>query len=170
MRKDGQLERMMRKHPLAKGGAAKTAAPSEAAVDRGVKQDGTPPTPAESALDTALAHLTELLEADAVPEARVWVRELQAQWPDSEKVRHWARVLEPPRSWGERGKGMRALHQKRAWLREHAHEHPGCWLAVYKDRLIAADADFRKVVAATRQSIGDERALLHFQPGQPERE
>jgi hypothetical protein len=131
-----------------------------------VKQDGTPLTQEESALEGALAHLTELLEADAVPEAREWVRELQGRWPDAERVRHWARVLEPPRSWVEPGKGMRALHQERAWLREHAHEHPGCWLAVYRDRLVAADADFRKVVTATRQTIGNERALLHFHPSE----
>jgi hypothetical protein len=139
-------------------------------VDHGVKQEETLPGQEESALEAALAHLSKLLEADAVPEARAWVRELQARWPDAERVSHWARVLEPPRSWVERGKGMRALHQERVWLREHAHEYPGCWLAVYKDRLIAADADFRKVVAATRQTIGNEKALLHFQPRQPDRE
>jgi hypothetical protein len=58
----------------------------------------------------------------------------------------------------------RALDRERAWLQAHAREHPGCWLAVFEDRLIAADPDLRAVLAITRQSLGDKSALLHYEP------
>lgn len=80
----------------------------------------------ESVLSRSLARLGELLEKDAVEEARALVQELLVRWPDSERVRRWARVLEPPRSWRERRPRERALDRERDWLREHAHEHPGC--------------------------------------------
>ena len=44
-----------------------------------------------------LQHLRDLLEADWVPEARRFVKELEQQWPEAERVRHYARVLEPPK-------------------------------------------------------------------------
>ena len=56
------------------------------------------------------------------------------------------------------------MDKERAWLREHAHEYPGCWLAVYEDRLIAAHLRLREVVAAARAALGEEKALLFFQP------
>src|SRR2546423_285752 len=106
-------------------------------------------TPVESdpAVAEDLAHLIQLLERDAVEEARVLIRELVVRWPDSERMRHWARVLEPPRTRVERGGRERPLHREQAWLREHAHEHPGCWLSVYHDRLLAADPDLQAVLA-----------------------
>ena len=53
-----------------------------------------------------------------------------------------------------------AKHVQRGGMLEHAHEHPGCWLAIYGYRLIAADPDLKKVVAAARAELGDEGALL----------
>jgi hypothetical protein len=62
------------------------------------------------------------------------------------------------------GKRTRSLRREQAWLSEHAAEYPGCWLAVFEDRLIAADPSLKTVLAATRKAIGEESALLHFEP------
>ena len=53
------------------------------------------------------------------------------------------------------------------WLKEHAHEYPGCWLAIYEDNLIAADPDLQTVLARTREAIGEESALVVQQPAKP---
>jgi hypothetical protein len=114
-----------------------------------------------------LEELIRLVEKSRVPQARELVVRLVEKWPDSPSVRHWARVLEPPcvlPRWG----AARSLERERAWLREHAQEYPGCWLAVYEDRLIAASPDRRSVVQAARAELGSEGVLLFFQPGSRE--
>jgi hypothetical protein len=99
------------------------------------------------------------------------VKELQARWPDSPRVQYWARVLAPPEVVPTSGRDPRSRprDRERAWPREHAREYPGCWLAVYEDRLIAADPDLAVVYSAVRQALGAEGAVLHWQPGKPDR-
>src|SRR5207249_12098027 len=108
--------------------------------------------------------LRQLLERDAVEEARTLVHELENRWPESERVRHLASVLAPPRSSAGYGERRRSFRREQAWLREHAREHPGCWLSVFEDRLVGADPELKTVLEETRRSIGSERALIHFQP------
>jgi hypothetical protein len=119
-------------------------------------------------LEAELAELIRLVEEHRVEEARRLAPELAARYPNSAEARHWARVLEPPRilpnSSRETWRRTDAEHE---WLREHAHEYPGCWLAVHGERLIASGPDLQKVVAAVRTALGEERALLHFQPADP---
>jgi hypothetical protein len=122
----------------------------------------------QSELTEGLASLLELLEQGDVEEARRLVKELERQWPDSERIRHYARVLAPPVASVRRGERGRSLELEHIWLREHAREYPGCWLAVFEDRLIAADPDPSVVLALARRTPGAERSLLHFQPGAPE--
>ena len=62
--------------------------------------------------------------------ARTLVRELETCWPEAERVRRWARVLAPPIVTLRPGEHGRPLDRERAWLRQHAREYPGCWLAV----------------------------------------
>ena len=105
-----------------------------------------------------------------VTEARTAVEELKARWPESERVQYWARVLAPPEVVPTTGPDPRSRPRdlERAWLREHGREHPGCWLAVYEDRLIAADPDLAVVYSEVRRALGAEGALLHWQPGEPQ--
>jgi Family of unknown function (DUF5678) len=62
----------------------------------------------------------------------------------------------------------RAIDRERAWLREHAREHPGCWIAVYEDRLVAANADLGVVLTEARRQLGDVGAVIWWQPGESE--
>lgn len=112
-----------------------------------------------------LARLYRLVEEHEVEEARRLAPELAAKWPDSPEVQHMARGLEPPRILPSRpGPRARRLDKEHEWLRQHAREYPGRWLAVYHDRLIAADPSLRNVMAAARATLGDdEAALLHFE-------
>src|SRR4051794_33988722 len=106
-----------------------------------------------------LARLVHLVDEGHVEEARRLAPELAQKWPDSRPIQHLNRVLKPPEVIpsppGLRG---RNLDREHAWLREHAHEYPGCWLGVYEDRLIAADPDLAVVERKLRQAIGTEMA------------
>ena len=62
----------------------------------------------------------------------------------------------------------RPLERERAWLKEHAREYPGCWLAVYEDRLIAADPDLGVVLTIADHAPEGQHALLYQQPGHPQ--
>jgi hypothetical protein len=114
--------------------------------------------------EEAINLLGQLLGEGAVEEARALVREAAQRWPDSPKVQKWARVLEPPK--------VRVLEPRRAiprdkesaWIRQHAHEYPGRWLALRGDQLIAADADVAKVLEIINSTGHGEEFLLHFQP------
>jgi hypothetical protein len=121
-------------------------------------------------LDQRLAQLRDDVSNSRVPEARAAVKELEARWPDSKRVQYWARVLAPPVVVPTTGPDPRSRprDRERAWLREHRHEYPGCWLAVYEDRLIAADPDLGVVYREARRVLGAEGALLHYQPGAPQ--
>src|SRR5947209_5788102 len=117
-----------------------------------------------------LAQLRDDVSAGRFEEARALVKDLEARWPDSERVQYWSRVLAPPTACTPPGPDPRSrpLDRERVWLREHAQEHPGCWLAVYEDRLIAADLDLEVVLTLANQTPEGRHALLYQQPGRPE--
>lgn len=113
-------------------------------------------------LGSALDRLRMLVEERPIAEARAFVQQLSQQWPEDPTVRYWARVLAPPTTRKITGMRHPPLDQEHAWLREHAHEHPGCWLAVLGDRLVAADPSFQEVMRVVRQTPGGA-ALLYYQ-------
>ena len=110
-----------------------------------------------------LLRLRDVQEREGVNAARILVKELAAKWPDAPAVQHKARVLEPPRVIGTGPPTGHYYVKAREWLKQHAREYPGCWLAVKDDRLVAADPDLEVVMDAVKQE-GIEHALLHLQP------
>jgi hypothetical protein len=126
---------------------------------------------AETEMREALARLVRLIEESRVEEARRLAPELSARWPDSQEIQHLARVLEPPKvipsTPGPAGRRFDRDHQ---WLREHAHEYPGCWIATLEDRLIAADPSLERVLETVRSSVdlASEMPLLHYPSGTQE--
>lgn len=123
---------------------------------------------ADEELEQRLAQLRDDVSHSRVPEARAAVKDLAARWPDSPRVQYWASVLAPPVIVPTSGRDPRSRprDRERAWLREHRHEYPGCWLAVFEDRLIAADPDLAVVFREARRVLGTEGALLHYQTGE----
>jgi uncharacterized protein DUF5678 len=123
-----------------------------------------------TALAEQVQQLRDLLDAGDVEGARRLVKELEARWPDSERVRHYAHVLAPPKMRMRSDIKTRPLNQEWEWLRQHAHEHPGCWLAVLGDQLVAADPDGSAVRARAREVPGEDRPLIYYQPDRAERQ
>jgi hypothetical protein len=167
-----QEQSPIRKHGIARTGWEADPMSVESREQKGAAsgevQTVSPPTDDE--LDQELARLRDdISHGGRVPEAREAVKELEARWPDDPRVQYWARVLAPPRvvPTPEAHLHRRPLDRERAWLKQHARDYPGCWLAVYEDRLIAADPDLSVVYAEVRRVLGTEGALLHWQPGGP---
>lgn len=132
----------------AEGGAANERAEAEEAA----------------ALSVQLATLRTLIERGQVERARRLVNELEARWPDAARVRHFARVLAPPKGKVMEGRRYRSLDREREWLRAHAKEYPGCWIAVHGDQLVAADPHLPAVIATVRRDPATADAVLQFQP------
>jgi hypothetical protein len=118
-------------------------------------------------LTADLQCLRDLLERDRVDEARQFVQELAQRWPESERVQHYAHVLAPPKVLPRPNIPPRSREREFKWLKEHASEFPGCWIAVHEDRLIAADPDQRVVITKARDVLGEQGALLFHQPAGP---
>jgi hypothetical protein len=114
-------------------------------------------------LEEALERLIALVNSSRVDEARFYVKELVSKWPESERVQHWDRVLAPPRILAWKPAVGGDISGEKAWLKAHAHEYPGCWMAVLGDRLIAVDPDLDKVRAAATAD-GAVDPLFHFSP------
>src|SRR5262249_325544 len=96
--------------------------------------------PAELSAD--LARLRELLERQDLAGARAWVDQLQQQWPDSDRVQHFSRILTRPAVTLQREQPKRSRDLEYRWLRDHADEHPACWLAALGGELRAADPHY----------------------------
>ena len=111
-----------------------------------------------------LRRVREMVEQGNVEGGRLLAETLSREWPHSEEMLHFARVLAPPEVLAREGERGRTLQRERAWLKEHAHEHPGEWLAVYEEALLASSADLERVLAAVRASAPGGEPLLHFQP------
>ncbi len=121
-------------------------------------------------LPRRLTQLPDDVSRGRVEEARAALSDLTARWPDSERVQYWSRVLAPPiaRAVADPDPRSRPLDREREWPRDHAREHPGCWLAVYEDRLIVADPDLNVVLAKANQTPEGQRAVLYQQPDRSE--
>jgi hypothetical protein len=115
-------------------------------------------------LAEGLQHLRDLLDAGNVDGARRFIKELEVRWPASERVRHYARVLAPPTVRMRSDIKVRPLDREWEWLRQHAHEHPGCWLAVLRGQLVAADPDGSVVRSKAREIPGVDRPLIYYSP------
>jgi hypothetical protein len=115
-------------------------------------------------LHEALVSLRDRLERGDIDGARAMVARLTGEHPDSEDIRYYARMLARPQVISRPGEPSRRLDQERAWLRAHAREYPGCWLAVSGDTLVAAGPDYAAVLATVRRTVGVDNAVLYFQP------
>jgi hypothetical protein len=108
--------------------------------------------------------LADLVGRGELVTASEMVKEMERRWPDDVEVRRFARILAPPTISVRKGSPARPRRQEYHWLREHSREHPGCWLTILGDRLIAASPDVKAVVDAIRQDPSAKGALLHFEP------
>lgn len=123
----------------------------------------------DAELDADLQRLLTLVEASRVDDARALVRQLVSRWPDSEAVQKWQQVLALPEARRPDDRARHSFRPEALWITAHAHEYPGCWIAVAGDELIAADRSRAFVMERVRERGGEERPLLFFQPAAPYR-
>lgn len=117
-----------------------------------------------ASLERSLKQVYDLIESGDVAGARARTRDLKQEWPASERVRRLAELLAPPQTRVATPKRRSSFSREQEWLREHATEYPGCWLAVEGSDLVTADPDI-KIVTATLEANGKaDQVLLHFQP------
>jgi hypothetical protein len=108
--------------------------------------------------------LRTLIETSRVPEARDLVKELAVKWPDVDHIRHYERALEPPKARAVPRRLGYDPQQDHDWLREHGHDYAGCWVAVHRGRLLAADPDLGRVMELANAEVGPANALITRAP------
>lgn len=59
-------------------------------------------------------------------------------FPRHERIQQAARVLAPPIVYTEPGQDLRGVDESKAWLKEHAREYRGQWIAIRDGRLLGA--------------------------------
>jgi len=87
-----------------------------------------------------------------------------ARRPDSQLLRRWAEVLRPVPA---RAAGPATGHRRdreEKWLREHAREYEGQWIALLGERLIAAGPCLSAVRGSVRTAGCAADVLLHLVP------
>jgi hypothetical protein len=121
-------------------------------------------TQPEATHDAEVLRLKRMVEAADVEGARRYVKELEERWPDSPRVKYWASVLAPPvaRSTGE--STGRRLDDEYAWIKAHADEYRGQWVAVHGSTLVGASADLTEVLAQVKAHPEYKRPLLQKIP------
>jgi len=117
--------------------------------------------PVDEELAEEWIRFRDVLWYGSIKNARAMIAEMAQRWQDSERVQYYARVLAPPVARSVPGP-TRSVEKETNWLKEHAREYPGCWLAVKGDHLVAADPDFKVVDRIVRQDPEPDEFLLYF--------
>ena len=117
--------------------------------------------------DEANTYIKLLIEGDRGGVARKKSLEWAAKFPQSEKLKRWADVLNPTFSTSRPSPG-RDFRADEKWFKENAHKYPGCWQAVSGGQLIAADPSIKVVNQKVRESgLPPDKVLMWKQ--MPER-
>lgn len=115
-------------------------------------------------LEEGLAHARSLLENGNLSGARACLSRFGEEWPEAERVARLSRLLTPAAVRLESEKPELSRTEEHQWLREHAHEYPGRWLALLGGKLIAAEQELSTVLDQVRRTARPDDVLLHFVP------
>jgi len=117
--------------------------------------------------DAAVSHaIQRLLEQGRIHQARATLVWALSNRPESEVLARWRRVLAPARARLTGQATGRSRQREQAWLREHAPEYQGQWVALDGDRLLAAGSKLAEVRERARATGRLAQALLHFVPAE----
>ncbi|MBN1461663.1 MAG: hypothetical protein JXA57_19195 [Armatimonadetes bacterium] len=121
--------------------------------------------PSELALaESAEREISRLVGEGRVREARESLRRALALFPESAHLRQWQELLAPPRVRRVKEARTPSRQREREWLKLHAHEYRGQWVALAGERLLAAGPTFGEVLAQARATGEAARALVHWIP------
>jgi len=121
------------------------------------------PTEAELA-DAEVERILDLAITGWVREARAAVAEATQRFPDHGRVRQLAELLEPPKAYARDGGTRMDLRGQIAWLKAHAIEYPGQWLALRGDKLLGADASRVALHRRLEREDALDGAVFFFMP------
>jgi len=120
----------------------------------------------DESAEAGLNRLRELLGAGYIKEARSLLAKLHSLYLLDVEVDRYVRLLSRPtfRKVNIPQEDRRSFRKEFDWLKEHAHEYPGRWLAVYDGELVASGEHFREVRETAFNALHKEIALMHYQP------
>jgi len=113
------------------------------------------------------AEIQRLLSAGRVSDARAIAARAASRMPGSDVFAQWQEVLAPPRARLAGKATGRSRRSEQAWLREHAQDYKGQWVALRGDMLIAAGRLLQEVRERARKAAGLTEILFHFVPEDP---
>ena len=76
-------------------------------------------------------------------------------FPDHERIQQAARVLAPPVIRGVRSSHVRGLRASMEWLREHAKEYRGQWVAVREGQLLGTAESLKELVSLVGEEVSN---------------
>jgi len=79
----------------------------------------------------------------------------QRLFSDHERIQQAARVLAPPAIRGVRPSRARGLKASMEWLREHANEYRGQWVAVREGQLLGAAKSLKELVSLVDEEVNN---------------
>ena len=135
----------------------------------GTPSKGTSSSPFRSenieAAEAASKEVRALVEAGKLQEARELTVTFLEIWPDDSRLLTAARVLAPP-SFQSHKSERRYIPRdvEHEWLRQHAKDYSGQWVALLGDQLLTSGKELGAVMATLRGLANGKEALLHFQP------
>lgn len=95
------------------------------------------------------------LTAGAFLQARRISAEGHRLYPENTELANMARILAPPKVLSK-GSANPSRHLDQEWLRQHAHEYRGQWLAIKDGKLLAAASTAREL----KSLIADTKGML----------
>ena len=109
-----------------------------------------------------LAEIRRLCEADDPRTAGELAAEAHRRFPSDDRLLHWAYVLQPVMAWvASSGSELDRRFAVESDLRRRiAAEHPGEWVALLRDRLLAHGADRLQVLRAAHDAEPGEWPTL----------
>ncbi len=149
-----QIDRMVEQVKLALGtfadlcSAAKGSFPSSVAFAEGAERQ-----------------IGQLVEEGHVRKARELLQHALAVYPESVGLKGWQKVLARPTVRRVKEARARSRRTEYEWLKQHACEYEGEWVALNGDNLIAAAPKLADVMRRARASGEAADALFHFVPG-----
>jgi hypothetical protein len=117
--------------------------------------------PQEEETRSYVERIRDLVEQDYVGAARKLLAEALEKGDHGEDLSGWQRVLAPAkvlRVGGERGVDRAPDFQ---WLKDHANEYRGRWVALFGGELLAHGDSLSDVVVQLEEHPSRNRALLH---------
>ena len=114
-----------------------------------------------------IQELRRLFQEDFVL-ARDYFREVYARHGDAPELAYYKDVFMPPKPVMRRAtKPMRDLRPDYAWIKAHAHDYYGQWLALFDGQLLAHGSDEREVRRQAREQTESDQLLLFHAVGFP---